>query len=420
MKTDCKKNKLCRICLFEKLKYIFSLNPTAPANAYRIKIDEKFKLYPLEIFFCSNCKHVQLSHTVNPKILFSNYLYTSSASEVYLKYLSNYANSIMKRYNLNANSDKICDIASNDGSFLSFFQKKNFYVQGIEPAKNLCKVSSKKNIKTLNIFLNYNEIKKYKNLNNKFKIVTANHVFAHVEKLNDFFKSVDYLLSSDGIFIFEVGYLYSVIQNLHFDTIYHEHLDYHHFHPLNILCKKNNYKVIFSELTKTQGGSIRIHCVKKNNNLIKTNYPSISKIKKLEKNMKLNYFNTYVNFEKNIKNNKSDFFRIAKKLNIFNKKIIGYGAPAKVTTFLSYYNFPLNSIKYIIDDSNYKQNLFLPSHNIKIKKFSKLKTTNFDIIIIFAWNFKESIIKKLLKVNKNFKIIIPFPKTKIINVKNEN
>ena len=403
-----------------KLKYIFRLNPTAPANAYRSKVNTKINLYPLEIIFCKDCKHIQLAHTVNPKILFSNYLYTSSASEVYMKYLENYANKVIQKYKLDKKKDKICDIASNDGSFLTFFKKHNFDVQGIEPAKNLSKISSKKNINTLNIFLKFSEILKHKNLKNKFSIVTANHVFAHVEKLNDFFQSVDYLLSKNGIFIFEVGYLYSVIKNLHFDTIYHEHLDYHHYYPLSVLCKRNNYKVIFVEKTNTQGGSIRIHCVREKNNLIKINNSSISKFKKLEKKMKLNNFKTFIDFEKKIKTNKNEFFRIAKKLNVFNKKIIGYGAPAKVTTFLSYYNFPTNSIKYIIDDSIYKQNLFLPSHDIEIKNFTILKKIHFDIVIIFAWNFKESIINKLNKLNKNFKIIIPFPKTKIIDVRNEN
>jgi len=420
MKANIKTNKICRICSSSELIFVFNLNPTAPANALRKKSTNKFKLYPLSLNFCRKCKHLQLAHIVNPNILFSNYLYTSSASNVYLNYLSEYVLHIIKRYNLDPKKHKICDIASNDGSFLSFFKKNNFDVCGIEPAKNLSKISSNKKIKTLNFFLKYQVIKKYKKLKNKFKIITANHVFAHVENLNDFFKSVDFLLAQDGIFIFEVGYLYSVIKNMHFDTVYHEHMDYHHFYPLNILCKINNYKIIFVEQTNTQGGSIRIHCTRKINSLEKVNKNSVFKIEKKEKKMKLNNYYTYINFAKIINKNKENFFKKVNKLNIFKKKIIGYGAPAKVTTFLSYYKFPDYSIKYIIDDSKFKHDLFLPSNNIQIKKFSILKKEDFDFVIIFAWNFKDSIIKKLKTLNKDFTIIVPFPKTKFIKIQNEN
>ncbi len=420
MKTNLKKNKVCRICLSSDLKFVFSLNPTAPANALRKTSFDKFNLYPLEINFCKKCKHLQLAHLVNSKILFSNYLYTSSASQVYLKYLSDYANRIIKMYNLIPKKDIVCDVASNDGSFLYFFKQKKFLVQGIEPAKNLSKISKNKNINTANIFLKFDSIRKYKKFKNKFKIITANHVFAHVENLNDFFKSVNFMLARDGVFIFEVGYLYSVIKNIYFDTIYHEHVDYHHFHPLEILCKRNNYKIIHVEQTKTQGGSLRVHCTRINNDLKIFNKKNILLIRKIEKDMKLNNISTYYEFANKIKKNKKNFFDIAHKYNFFKKNIIGYGAPAKVTTFLSYYNFPEESIKFIIDDSKIKKNMYLPCHNIQIKNFEILYKTDFDVIIIFAWNFKESIINKLKLLNKNFKIIIPFPKTKIIKIENAN
>ena len=109
------------------------------------------------------------------------------------------------------------------------------------------------------------------------------------------------MLARDGVFIFEVGYLYSVIKNIYFDTIYHEHVDYHHFHPLEILCKRNNYKIIHVEQTKTQGGSLRVHCTRINNDLKIFNKKNILLIRKIEKDMKLNNISTYNEFANKIK-----------------------------------------------------------------------------------------------------------------------
>jgi len=94
-------------------------------------------------------------------------------------------------------------------------------------------------------------------------VITANNVFAHVDDLTDFVSGIKHLLSNDGIFVFEVSYLGDVIDNLLFDTIYHEHLSYHSVIPLISFFKKNGMELIEANRIETHGGSLR--CVVKLN-----------------------------------------------------------------------------------------------------------------------------------------------------------
>jgi len=411
------KNNSCRLCDSSKIKNVFNLKATAPANAFRKNISIINKKYPLNVYLCLDCKHLQLVNIINPKILFSNYLYSSGTSKVYIRHLDNYSKDVIKIYRLDKSKDLICDIASNDGTFLKCFRDKGFTVLGIEPAKNLAKIANKKKIKTKNNFFDNNFVNLNKKLIKKFKIITANHVFAHLKYINNFVLAVNKLLRDDGIFIFEVGYLIDILEKKYFDTIYHEHLDFHHLHPLIKFFNKFNMTIINVQRTNAQGGSIRVHVAKNVNMLIKPNLNNIQKILQLENKKKLAMISTYKIFYKNIEKQKNNFLKLLQSKTLKNSIIVGYGASAKATTLLSYYEIPKKTVKIIIDDSKIKENYYMPEYNIQIKRFNFLNKLNFDYIIIFAWNFNEIIIKKLKTIkNKKFKIILLFPVVKIINI----
>ena len=205
------KNKNCRLCNSKKLNNVFDLHATPPANAFRVSKTIKHRKYPLNINLCLNCKHLQLVNIIDPKILFTNYFYTSGVSQVYIKHLKQYANKIIAKYKLDPKKDKICDIGSNDGTFLKFFKEKKFNILGIEPSKNLSKLANKKLIPTKNEFFGTKFINKNTKIKD-FKIITSNHVFAHIKDIRDFATAIKKILRKDGIFIFEVGYLVDVIQ----------------------------------------------------------------------------------------------------------------------------------------------------------------------------------------------------------------
>ena len=413
---DCIIISVCRLCDTKNISKVINIGLTPLANSYSKKeSSEKLKKYPLGLNLCDSCGHLQLTHSIKPTKMFSNYLYktnTSNKNYLHFKKYADELNKIFKKKN-----GKILDIASNDGTFLSLFNKKKYFRLGIDPAKNLKKIAKKKGIIQIDDFFTEKKSNILKTKYQQFDIITANHVCAHVESLNDFFKGVKNLLKTDGIFVFEVSYRGSVLKNNTFDTIYHEHLDYHALFPLHRFLKKFGLKIFNFKITEAQGGSLRVY-VSKNPKWI--NKKKISnQIIKEKKHYELFKYNTYQVFEKKINKCK---IKLLKIFSLFEKKklnMVGYGAAAKTTTFLSYFDLSkYKKIKYVFDDNNLKQGLYLPGTKIKILNPKLMGLKKIDIIVIFAWNYSDIIIKKLRRNiktnNKNIKFLIPFPNPKII------
>ncbi len=415
-KKDCVTIKNCRLCNSKKLKKVFDLGKTPLANSYsNEKESKKLKRYPLKLNLCDSCGHLQLGHSIKPEKMFRNYLYKTNTSKKNFLHFKNYAKEVSKIFK--KKKIKILDIASNDGTFLGFFNKKKFFRLGIDPARNLKKISNHKGINQIDNFFTKNSSNVIKKKYGRFDIITANHVCAHVENLNDFFLGVRNLLTHNGIFIFEVSYRKSVLQKNTFDTIYHEHLDYHALFPISKFLKKFKLKLINFKITDAQGGSLRVY-VSRNSKF--KNQKKINKQLKMEKEkFKLFYINTYKKFEKEINECKNKLHIILKEFNKKNYKIAGYGAAAKTTTLLNYFELSKkNNIKFIFDDNKLKQGLYLPGTSIKILSPNMLNSKEIDILIIFAWNYSDVIIKNIKK-NINFKkrggkFLVPFPKPKII------
>ena len=302
------------------------------------------------------------------------------------------------------------DIACNDGTFLENFTKKKFKnIIGVEPAKNLKKLNVQKKIDINTDFftldLSYKLRKKY----GEFDLITANNVFAHSPDLYNFSQGVKNLLSEKGVFVIEVSYLDTVLKKKTFDTIYHEHMSYHSLKPLINFFNMQNMQIFDFELIEAQGGSIRLYISKKF--AYKINKNKINNQVKKEKLNGLYSINRYKAFHKEIIETKKKLKLLVNEQNKKGMKIIGYGAPAKLTTLSHFFNFSRSDFKLVIDDNRLKVNRFTPGKKFLIKKFSYLKQNknNYDIILILAWNFYSSIKKKCKKINKNFKFIKPFP-----------
>ena len=411
-KKDYKLVNKCRLCLKKKLKTVFDLGKTPLANSLLDKnqINTKEKLYPLKLNFCRNCFHLQLSHSVSAKKMFNKYFYLSNTSKQNRDHFKSYAKKIDKFFPKNKKKS-ILDIASNDGTFLNFFDKQKYYRLGIDPAKNLVKFSKKLGITQLPIFFtkknSYHIKKKY----GDFDIITANHVCAHVTDLHDFFYGVKNLLKRKGVFVFEVSYLGNVIKKKTFDTIYHEHADYHSLKPILSFVKKFNMRVFDYNLVDAQGGSIRVYVGHQKAVTVKTK--KINKLIHFEKNkLKLFKISTYKKFNHEVNFVKDKLIKLLNNIIKKEKIIIGYGAAAKTTTLMSYFGIDKSIINLIIDDNRLKQNKFTPSTHIPIFSAKKINQIKPDYILVLAWNYAKYIVnKKNFKFNGKF--IIPFPKIKI-------
>ena len=385
----------CRSCGNKNLKRIVSLGFQPLANNLLNKENDECELYPLELNYCENCHNCQLSVSVDPKKMFSNYLYLSSVSDTFKKHFIEAAKKYVKEFKLSAKKSYIIDIGSNDGVALKPFRDLGFKkILGIEPAKNLAKMANKNKIKTINCFLEEKNLKKIKK---NADLILASNVFAHSDKLKEMANCMLKLLNSKGTIIIEVQYLLNTLQDLTFDNIYHEHYNYWSLTSLINFFKQFKAKIVKAEKINTHGGSLRVFIKKDKNSKIDK---SVKNLLDEENKFGLTKFSTYKEFaekvytiKKNVKNN-------IQKLKSNGKKIIGYGSPAKATTSLNFFGVS-KEIDFIVEDNKLKHGKFIPGVNIPIVSKEKITDKN-NTIIVLAWNFFDDIKKNNLQLSEDF------------------
>jgi dTDP-4-dehydrorhamnose reductase len=398
----------CRLCDNYNLQVFFNLEHTPPANHFVTKPINQ-DLIPLDIALCLDCKHIQLIQIVNPEILYSNYLYVSSTSTTMTNHLKKSVLEFTQDLKI-SKTDFILEIGANDGVCIKELLDNGFNnVVGVDPAEN---INKRHNLPIICDFFGSKIIPKLNAKYGKFKLIYGFHCLAHIEDIQDVFSSIYNLLDDNGTFIMEVGYFYEVFKNNCFDTIYHEHIDYHTCNAINTFALKYDLVLFNIKTNNIQGGSIQFFFSKNKSITILENVNNAIKHEQL---IQLHNFTNLSKWKINIIKCGHDINYILNGLKTYGKQIIGYGASAKSTTFLHQYKLSNKLINYIIDDNIYKQNYYSPGLNIQIKQFDILMIDKPDYIIILSWNFIEEILQKLETFRQSGgRIIIPFPEIKII------
>ena len=393
----------CRLCKKNNLDVIFDFGLIPLGNNLQSSIKDSLSVdnFPLVLVQCSNCKHFQLNFSVDPKILYAtNYTYLSGIGNSFRKHLKEFCKSVLNYYCQNSLNQKIkvIDIGSNDGTALSFFKNQGCEVLGVDPAKNPSRIANERGIKTLNNFFSSDLAEDIKKKYRRFDIVISHNVLAHVDEVSDIFDGINLILKKNGIFVFEIGYFGDLIQKNIFDTIYHEHLDYHSIIALSSFLSKKKFIIDKIELNSVQGGSLRVWCKKSEHTSKKNKLAEyIKKEEKIlsQKNIKV-WKNKIVTNIENLRQKLEDY-----KSN--NYIIVGYGVPTKATLVLNMLGDCKNKIDYFVEDNQLKVNKFLPSTKIPIKEYFE-ENNNKKLILCFAWNFFDDIQLKLK--NKKVKGIL--------------
>lgn len=396
--------KSCRVCDNKNIILLLNLGKQPLANGLlnknQIKNESKF---PLELVICGNCRLIQLKHTVKPSLLFRSYFWVTGTSEkVY-----NYRDFFFKKVNkiLNNKNNFICEIASNDGFFLEIFKKKNV-VLGVDPAKNLIKISKQKGIPSLNAYFNLKTAKNIVKKNKNADLVICRNVIPHIENIKQVMRGLSYLLHEDGTGVIEFHDAANILKNLHYDYIYHEHIFYFTLNSMVRTLEKFGLYVFDYFLSPISGGSYVVlfkkRKIKKSLNLIKR--------LKSEKKSYLEDINQWKKLNQLCENHKenliSKIFEFIKK----EKKIFGYGASARSSTLINYIGLDFKIINKIFDKNTFKIRKYTPgSHiNICLPKVHLIKRA--DLLILFAWNFKDEIFRYLKKINYKGEVLLPLPK----------
>ena len=405
----------CRLCNHMALEDVIELAPTPPGNNFLSKeqLDKPESLYPLIVRFCQHCAHVQLADVVNPEILYQDdYKYVSGTSPVFVEHFRQYAEDVLAEFWIPAEA-LVADIGSNDGTCLRFFKEAGFNVLGVDPATEIAAKATAEGILTVADFFSESLGKELLTEKGPAHLITSHNACAHIDDLVGLMRGVRHWLADDGLFIFEVGYLLDVYNNTWFDTMYHEHLDYHSVKPFVPFFESLDMELFSVKRVSPQGGSIRLHVQKKGGPHQLD--PSVGELARLEEEIGLDQADTFRTFNNKVNTVKQSLSGILRSLKAQGKRIAGYGAPTKSTTLLTHFGLGNDILDFIVDDNPLKQGKFTPGFHIPIMAPEELYRQKPDYLVVLAWNFAEPIMEKHQKYkNIGGQFILPMPKAHVV------
>ena len=382
------------------------LQPLANSYLNKKDLNKREKKFRLEVSFNSKNYLVSILNTVSKKKMFNEkYPYKSSESLTMRNSFKKFSQKIKRKFKPNL----VLEIGSNDGAFISNFDKKK--VMGVEPCRNLAKITKNKGYKTFAEYWNVYLAKKITK-KNKVDVIYSANTLSHIKNFSEIFRAVNISLNKNGVLILEDPSLLECIKNVAYDQFYCEHIYVFSSIALQKILNDYDLEIFDIENTPTHGGSNRYFIKKKTNSIYKiSNRVGINL--KNEKKFGLHKISTYKNFSKKVAYSKKKLNSIFESLIKRKKKIIGYGATAKSCTVLNYCKIKKGSIKYFYDTTSFKINKYLPGTKIKIKKYKELKKKDADYVFLGAWNFKDEIFRKekhFIKNGGKFITHIPIPK----------
>lgn len=396
----------CRSCDSPHIYTIIPLGRLPLANRLLNEKQNHEPYHNLEVMLCQDCGLAQLKDLIDPKDLFSDYVYFSSNSEGMLKSVADLVERIQPTLSENA---LVVEIASNDGYLLKNY--KNVEVLGIDPAANIAKVANETGIPTLCDFFSEQLAATLVSQGKQADIIHANNVMAHVPDTNSFVKGIQLLLKKTGQAIIEVPHLLEMFENIEFDTIYHEHVYYFGLKPLVTLFQRHGLEIFNIEKISIHGGTLRLFIGHEGH------YPVSSIIETiLYKEELANLYDlvSYENFMEKLDQLKESLLTLLKSLKDKGQRIVAYGASAKGTTLLNYFGIGNQLLDFVVDKSSVKQGKLTPGTQLEIRTPSDLK--NADYALLLTWNFaSEIVLQQQNFVDKGGQFILPLPEVKLVS-----
>ena len=406
-------NSHCRICRNTELEKILDMGEMPLANAF-LKKEELDKIehkFPLAAYYCEKCGLLQLLDIVNPEVLFRHYHYQTSTSAPLAEHFVELGRVVADNF-IKSKDDLVIDIGGNDAVLLSSIKDK-CRVLNVEPAKNIAEVAKGKGVDTIEDFFTKDLAERILKERGPARVITASNVVAHIDNLDDLFAGVKILIGEKGIFIFEVHWVANLLGLSGaggFDQIYHEHLSYFSLMSLQKAASRFGFTIFDVQLIPIHGRSLRVFA---GQNQQATD--SIGRVMEEEKHLGLDKPETYLKFGENVERNKKELRELLLALKKNNKKIVGYGAPAKGNVLINFFGLDKTILDYLVDDSPLKHGLYTPGMHLPVFPSAKLDKDNVDYLLLLAWNYADSIMQKEKKRREGgTKFIIPVPEVKII------
>jgi SAM-dependent methyltransferase len=411
--------KTCRVCGSEALTPVINLGDQHLQGSF-VKLGKEvppMRKIPLTLLRCDPtkdekaCGLLQMEHSVPPEILYSAYWYRSGTNNTMRNHLQGIVNEALSL--LGKSAGTVLDIGCNDGTLLGYYPKE-FNKYGVDPSDVAQEIGVSATV-FQDIFPS-DELAK--NVQSQyFDVITSIAMFYDLEDPVTFTKEIGRLLAPEGIWIFEMSYMPSMLKMNSYDTICHEHLEYYSLAVIEYILKQAGMKIINATLNDINGGSIRCYATHINNFSYKKEefVKNIATLRQKEFDLELDTDKPYKNFQDRINFHKEELNGLLKNLKKEGKRIHIYGASTKGNTILQWCSIDNRIIDYAAERNPDKYGAYTLGTDIPIISEEESRAMNPDYYLVLPWHFKDEFIEREQEMlSKGTGLIFPLPNIEIV------
>ena len=404
----------CIVCAGPDVESFLDLGSTALANKFPSAEDliRPEPRFPLCVGFCHGCGHVQLVERVPPEAMFTDYLYVSSASDTLRGHFDDLAGTLTARHGL-ADGGLVVDIGCNDASLLCCFRDRGARTLGVDPAENLAEYSRDNGIERYRGFFGAATAGEIADRWGRAALVTATNTFPHIPDLSGFVAGLDAVLAPGGAFVLEAHYLVDLLDQLAFDTVYHEHVSYWALGPMMRLFEDHGMEVVRAERLPIHHGQLRATVMRRGEGEVDR---SVDEVLAAERQLGIDCVDTWRAFAGRVGRLKAEVMDCLNGLKADGGRLAGYGAPAKGSTLLEFFGVGPDLLDFIADRSPLKQGRYTPGSHIPIVAPERLlEEPSLDHVLLLAWNFEEEILAQQAEFRRRGgRFILPVPEVRVV------
>ena len=380
--------QICRVCDSARLEPVIDLGMQPWCNHF-LRAEEvgTEPFYPLRVAYCLDCATAQLDHTVPKEVMFGNHTYLSGVTRSLSDHFCSVAEEVAQRFTPGKSRPSVLDIGSNDGTQLKHFQTLGFDVLGIESSRTTAEIANAAGVNTVNEFFNADLVSR---IGRRFDVINAAGVFFHLEELHSVAEGIRIALADDGVFVVQFLYMPSIIDNLAFDQIYHEHLLYYTLTTVNQLLARHGLELFDAYLSPIHGGSI-VGFAAHAGRLPKTS--RLEHALASEIRGEYNSINTYRRFAERIQTMRVENLAFLEDRAAQGKRVYGMGAPVKGNTLLNYFGVTNRLMQCVVERNTLRRGLYTPGSHLPVLMEDELPEPP-DVYYVLAWNFKREILAR--------------------------
>jgi SAM-dependent methyltransferase len=374
--------KPCRGCAAPNLKLMLDLGrmPLAGGFLSGPEAVAEEQTAPLQIFVCDACGLVQITEPIDPDILFQDYSFSSSTVKPLVQHFEAYAAWLHTRLA----PKTVVEFGCNDGILLEPLRRLGIRAAGVDISQNITEMAREKGLDVVTGAFGPETAKSLRARLGGVDVVTGSNAFAHNDRPDLILEGARTLLSPGGHLGLEVMYAGDLLEQLQWDTLYHEHLTFYSLGTLAGLLRRHGFHVVHAERIPMHGGSLRVVAGSSE----RPPSPEMQAIQKYEKEIGLNQPATWMDFGSNVARKIDVLGQTLRRLSK-TSRIWGYGAAGKATLWVNAGH--LDFLEAMVDASPLRAGKLMPGTHTPIVFPDELKKNPPDYIFITAWNYADVI-----------------------------